>query len=172
MKSNSKATETLGKKRLRRRPERKERTLVLYRQARVDGGIRTGISIDGLDILETYQMGRAEEDPALLWFVDVRAVGKDLPTDPIKIRDWFLSMAPTLEAAFNELADRVEVGFDCDVMPLQWQVPHAPVGVRIVIVSSVIHRLMGREMAAILRDIGKRWEEIVRSLELIPEWGR
>jgi len=57
-------------------------TITFYRQARRDGGIRTGIEIDQNTVLMRFDRGRKESDPALLWCVDVRCSGARLPREP------------------------------------------------------------------------------------------
>ena len=62
--------------------------LTFFRQKRHDEGIRMGIELDGKStLLVDFQPGlpELEYDPmgsALLWYVDIRCRGKDLPRDP------------------------------------------------------------------------------------------
>ena len=54
--------------------------LTFYRQKRVDGGVRTGVELDGETVASLFEEGDPERDPALLWFVDLRCEGPDCRT--------------------------------------------------------------------------------------------
>jgi hypothetical protein len=139
--------------------------LAFYRQECVDGGLYTGVSLKGDDILEHHQDGSGD-DPRILWLVDVRCSGESLPDDPVQARDWFMDHAAFLKAALVDLKDRLEVGFHAHAGPYQWEVPNAPPGVQVLIVCHACHRIVGREMGVIVATIAANWEKLLRSLKL------
>ena len=55
--------------------------IVLFRQARVNGGVHMGLEVDGAG-WDYYDSGSDDHDPALLWYVDLRAEGQNLPDSP------------------------------------------------------------------------------------------
>ena len=67
--------------------------LTFYRQARIDGGIRTGIELDEDAVFEHFEEGGPELDPTLLWYVDLRCQGPGLPDEPRKAREWLIDHA-------------------------------------------------------------------------------
>ena len=85
--------------------------IVLFRQHRVDGGIHTGVDVDG-ESWEYYDRGSDKHDPALVWYVDLRAQGDDLPTNSEDARQWLLDNEPLVNATYRQLAERLEVGVD------------------------------------------------------------
>src|SRR5438876_12275597 len=96
-----------------------------YRQKRRDGGIRTGIEINGeteLGLEEGFTGD--EQDPVLLWFVDLRMEGKKLPTDPEEVRQWLLKHSPGICAGFQLLAGEIQAGVDFNTYPYLWPVPN------------------------------------------------
>ena len=102
--------------------------LTFFRQARADGGVRTGIDVDGatLDHLE----GGTNDDPALSWFVDVRFDGQDVPADLAQAQQWLREKETLVRRAYEVLGRRLQVGLDPDVMPVQCEVPGSPPGVQ------------------------------------------
>src|SRR5437016_1100873 len=140
--------------------------ITFYRQARFDGGIRTGITVDGELVWQGFEPGQLEEDPALLWYVDLRCSGERLPDEREAARDWLLDQAGTVRTAFNELADKLQVGYDDEAWPCQFNVSQAPAGVSMKIVCSAIRGLEPGEVAEVLRKTGKNWKKLLQRLEL------
>ncbi len=93
-------------------------SIVFFRQARMDGGIRTGIDVDGAG-WEYYEGGSEEYDPALIWYVDLRAQGDHLPGSLEDARQWLLDQESLVNATYQQLVERLEVGMDPDVWPLK-----------------------------------------------------
>ena len=144
--------------------------LTFYRQARHDGGIRTGIELDGVTtLLSVFQEGRPEQrdDPlgsSLVWYVDLRCRGEDLPTEPEAARSWFLDRRESIVEGLSRLADLLAAGKD-DSFPLRWSdFPAVPPGVQMEVVCSTIRRLTGHDLAEILREISTHIEEYLRQV--------
>ncbi|MEY2429019.1 MAG: hypothetical protein QOJ40_1904 [Verrucomicrobiota bacterium] len=143
-------------------------TLNFYRQQRKDGGIRTGVEINGDTVFGRFERGNKHEDSALLWYVDIRCAGKNLPTEPEAARQWLLDNSKIIQRAFDELADDLEAGIDLGT--LTRTIAYAPKGVQMTIACSAIRRLEAKAIAKVLRGISARWEELIRrlpALELI-----
>ena len=81
-------------------------------------------------------------------------------------RDWLLDQAGTVRTAFNELADKLQVGYDDEAWPCQFNVSQAPAGVSMKIVCSAIRGLEPGEVAEVLRKTGKNWKKLLQRLEL------
>ncbi len=138
--------------------------LSFYRQARVDGGIRSGINADGEPVWESFEPGGSEPDPALLWYVDVRCQGEGLPTDREAVRRWFVAQAPAIKAAFQALAEKLRVGFDDEIWPYQYVVPEPPPGTSMKIVCSAVQSLELGTLSRVLRNVAENWEQILEQL--------
>jgi hypothetical protein len=135
-----------------------------YRQKRVDGGVRTGVEVDGEGAFHQFEPGRRDSDPALLWFVDVRCQGRSLPTGAEAARRWLLDNTGVIQGGLRALAEEFRAGMDPGVYPLQWRIPGTAKGRRLTIVVSTHRRLVARRMAAALLDVAENWEERIRRL--------
>ncbi len=137
-------------------------SLTFFRQARADGGIRTGLDIDGETVFEHFDDAEGEPDPVLKWFVDLRCDGETLPDKPEAARQWLLDHDTLISRAFQGLAKRLEVGVDPGAWPARWQLPDAPPGVRITTACSSIGAIPGREIGETVRGIGEHWKEYLQ----------
>lgn len=138
--------------------------LSFYRQQTRDGAIRTGIEIDGSTELGRYENEAKDGDPVLAWWVDLRCEGRKLPGDPEGARRWLLAHADVIHRGFQTLAAEMEAGLDFNVWPLLWPIPKPPRGVKMIIACEALRRLDGLAMPQILKDLDRRWEEMVRTL--------
>ncbi len=141
-----------------------------YRQERWDGGIRTGIEMDGYVVMQSFAEGTDDSDPALLWYIDVRCEGAKLAAEPEKARKWFLEHAEIIRAGLRQLAGHIRAGVDADGWPLLWPMPESPRGVRITVAVSAVERLTAwaiAEKSRISPNIGKHasrnWDRSSRS---------
>lgn len=134
-------------------------SLTFFRQARADGGIRTGVDVDGETVLEHFVETDREPDPALKWFVDLRCDGETLPDRSEDVRAWLLDHGALVTRAFQGLAKRLEVGVDPDSWPAQWELPDPPPGVRITTACSSIGVIPGREIHKTVGEIADHWRE-------------
>jgi hypothetical protein len=138
-------------------------TIVLYRQARVDGGVRTGISVNDETVLHEFKPGKNDDNPALLWFVDVRFRGKGLPTSPDEVREFLIEAATHVKEALLAAADDLGVGLDSDVLPYVRET-ELERGITLKIVCSANRRTSGLQMAKHVRQIASRWVELAKEL--------
>jgi hypothetical protein len=138
-------------------------TLTFYRQARRDGGVRTGIDIDDDTVLVRFDPGREDSDPALLWYVDVRCRAARLPRDADAAREWLLRQAKTVKRLLDGLADDVPAGADPDQWPLLKEARVNP-GVTITVACSAMRRAEAQHIADVLRETAAHWEEWVDEL--------
>jgi hypothetical protein len=136
-----------------------------YRQRRVDGGLRSAISVDDTIVLHVFEPGDEESDPALRWYVDVRSEGTRLPTRPADVRQWYQDQREIIETALRALADELRAGIDIDSWPLQRSVPGAPRGVRIKIVSSAVRRVDALQLSDVFLDLADHWDEYLLDLQ-------
>jgi hypothetical protein len=141
-------------------------TLTFFRQARVDGGIRTGVRVNG-DLAWHHfdEPSSADLDPALLWYVDLRCEGASLPTEKEQARHWLIQNAPVIQEAFSALAEKLQVGYDDESWPYQFQVSAAPPDTSMKIVCSSIRGLELGDLAKAIRAIGENWVPYLRQLE-------
>jgi hypothetical protein len=141
-------------------------TITFFRQARRDGGVRTGIDIDGRTVLSQFQQGwrAADNDPALLWYVDVRCDGPRLPTDVDHARQRLLRHAGHVVQVLEALADKAPEGLDPSEWPLQTS--KRLTGATITVACAAVRRVEAREMAAVLRDVAEHWRERLASLKV------
>jgi len=139
-------------------------TITFFRQARNDGGVRTGIEVEGQTVLSRFE-GKEADDPALLWYVDVRCSGRRLPADAEGARRWLEKNSEAVAALINSLAARVPEGSDPSEWPLR-ESKRLTDGASIVVACSAIRRVEAREIASILRDVAAHWLELLRSLKI------
>lgn len=142
--------------------------LTLYRQKRQDGGTRTAITINGVNVLHYFEGGKAPPDPVLLWYVDIRCEGKRLPLQPDKAREWLLAHHAHFEQALTQLAEKLAVGLDYAVCPLEWEVPEPPPHVRVAIVCMAVRRVAALQLSSLLKEIRDHWVDILQRLQPLP----
>ncbi len=139
--------------------------LTYYCQARIDGGIRTGIDVDGATVLARYKPGMDEHDPSLKWYVDVRCDGPALPTDGEDARHWLVENANLIKDELLCAGRQIELGFDTETRPFERRVESTPAGTTILIVASAQQRTLGRDMAPTLKGLADELESSLHDLE-------
>jgi hypothetical protein len=143
-------------------------SLTFYRQARIDGGVRSGVDVDGVAVFERFQSGTREPDPVLRWYIDVRAEGKDLPREPEQVRAWFLSHASIIKPALLALAEKLQVGIDDEVWPYEFPVAAAPKSTTMTLVVSAVRGLTPGSLAKELKKLGREWNRLMDTLSPPP----
>jgi hypothetical protein len=138
--------------------------ITFYRQVREDGGVRTGVTVDGTTIFERYESSGDDYDPALTWYVDVRCESAKASRIPERVRQFLLKHAKVIREGLAALAEKFEVGMDFEYIPVKWPIPGAPKGVRMAVVCSICRRSVGLDMGKILNDVAEHWEEWVQEL--------
>lgn len=141
-------------------------SLVVYRQRRVDEGMRTGIELDSRTIGHKFEEGGEDRDPALRWYVDLRCEGPGLPHEAGAAFKWLNDQEMLIRENFSEYADRLSAGADLDDYPLEWIFPSHPDGVRMKIACSAVRRVDSREISSILKGISREWPDLIRDLEV------
>jgi len=144
--------------------------LTFFHQKRVDGGTRTGIDVDGLTCWHRFTEGSDDEDSALLWFVDIRCEGSDLPTERKKVRRWFgeRPQATRIKNALGQLAKDFRVGFDNEVWPAEICIPADEEEPELKVVFSAIRRVDARDMANVFLKLSDDWETLIGDLKHPP----
>lgn len=140
-------------------------TITFYRQARRDGGIRTGIEVDGDAVLTRFEEGRAAQDPdpAIVWYVDVKCRGSTLPTNPDAARLWLIRQEKPISRLLTALADEIPAGID----PTDWPVrreERLPSKVQVVVTCSAVRRLEASRLSQILREVADHWRQTLEDL--------
>jgi hypothetical protein len=140
----------------------------VFRQERHDGGVRSGITLDGEMCWHQVREGSAEEDPALRWYFDVRGEGEAVPGDPLELYHWLRGeeMTSLIRANVLALADRVAIGIDQGSWPLRHEISDAPPGVRLQIVTSATHRMDSLSISDVVRRFADDWLAMLDQVEL------
>jgi len=141
-------------------------TINFYRQARYDGGTRTGVEVDGETVLERFEPGTAPEDSALLWFVDIRCSGDALPDEAEAVRRWLLERASILRSGVQAVADELRAGIDFTA-PISREIPNAGRGIEVQLFCSAIRRIEALRIAEALDEISSRWTEFLNGLAVV-----
>src|SRR5687768_336480 len=118
--------------------------ITLYRQARADGGVRTGIDGDGATLLERFEPGADDSDPALVWFVDV--LFRDVPLEdpaPDAAREFLRRQGPAVTPRLVQIADD-ELAAGVDLQQPLWRTVPDVNGVKAEVVASGARRLAAR----------------------------
>ena len=142
----------------------------LYRQKRQDGGVRTGLECDDGSILQSFQPVDGEDDPALLWYVDLRGqIAADL--DASQVRDWLRSHGATFQSGLQHLAERFSAGIDLNAFdwPFRERLPIDVPDATIDVVFSAIRRLDALEIGDNLNALADNWDEMLVQLQPIFE---
>ena len=122
--------------------------LTFYRQARIDGGIRTGIELDGDTVFEHFEEGGPEPDPTLLWFVDLRCQGPGLPDDPRQARDWLIDHPDVIVTGFPVVRLNSRPGGMSTLILCLWsKFSGVPAGVDMTIACATNRRVLGNLFA-------------------------
>lgn len=143
--------------------------ITFYRQAREDGGIRTGIAINQDTVLGLFESAGDESNPALAWFIDLRCEGNALPSDPEDSRDWLLQNGPFIRSAFRRLSRELRAGIDIDSWPFRWEIPATPKGVNMAIVCSCVQRFTALDIAKEIAKFSKSWDRWISKLSPTTE---
>jgi hypothetical protein len=143
--------------------------LAFYRQARVDGGIRTGVDRGDTPLLHEFQKGSDQDDPAIAWYVDIEFDGENLPSDPEDARIWLLRRGTAIMAALRQLSGHLSLGIDVGAWPIKQPVPGLPRGVECTLSCSAIRRIDCRQIAERLAVLADRWRSIIRHLPRMRE---
>jgi len=140
--------------------------LIFYRQMRMDGGVRTGVDVDGETVYGIFEEGESDDNPRLRWFVDLRCNGAKLPRTGRGARKWLLEHGPGITAGISRCALDVRAGIDPDVFSFSWDdFEDLPPGVEAKLVVSAARRADAIAVPEILREIGNDWDRIVRSMK-------
>jgi hypothetical protein len=138
-------------------------TLKFFKNARSDGGVRTGVALDDEVVLEGFKEGR-EPDPALVWYVDLTFESDDIPAEVEAARQWLLLQRPWLATALDDVASKLEVGIDQDWSPFSY-VLDAPRGVKAALTGAAMRSVRVVDFAEHLRQIKDQWARDLRRLK-------
>lgn len=139
-------------------------TITFYRQARADGGVRTGVDVDGRQLFSHLEKGATDTDPALLWYVDVRCSGPNLPQTPARVRRWLTDASDLIVGVLEEAAASVPLGIDPSDWPLQRARIDKVRGVKVAVVCSAVRRADAKDIARHLLDIAREWPSLISAL--------
>jgi hypothetical protein len=136
-----------------------------YRQQRYDGGVRTGFGVEDQPLLEAYETGSAESDPALTWYVDIELEGKNLPHDVEAARGWIIDNGQSIISCLRSLAERLAIGLDDTTQwPYLIAIDGLPRGVRGDVRISAVRGLAEGELAQRLNQLAAEWTATIRRL--------
>jgi hypothetical protein len=138
--------------------------LVFYKHVREDGGVHTGIELNGVTTFEIFEIEGEEYDPALTWYVEIDCEGDTLPNSATGALLWLLDQTAVIRAALEQLAERLRVGLDYDSYPFHWPIANAPPGVTMKVVCDAARRRVGLDIAKLIAEVAGQWEAILRRL--------
>ncbi|MEX0938722.1 MAG: hypothetical protein WDZ59_12750 [Pirellulales bacterium] len=132
--------------------------LLFYRQKRVDGGLRSGIDLNGSPLAEGFREGDEEPNPVLLWYIDLRCSGEHLPHDADKAIEWFRENNDAFTGTLRRTAQELSrTGVDTEALPFRQQFRNLLPGVNVDLVISTLGRPEGRDVAQFLREFADDW---------------
>lgn len=143
-------------------------TITFYQQKRFDGGVRTGVDIDGVSAFHRFEAGGDDVDNALLWYLDVRCKGDELPLDSHGAIDWLRSNTATIQRLLESAVRDLEVGMDRELRPFRRTEEVGPPLATIGVYISCVQRMEAGEIAGEVQRIRDQWESILNSLEPMP----
>lgn len=138
-------------------------SISFFRQLRRDGGIRTGVDVDGDTVLSQFEAGQRidEPDPSLEWYVDVRCDGARLPHTPEAARQWLLRAEAPIRNALEAMAASVPAGIDQGPWPIKHKFRIGSGAARGEVVCSAVRRVSAQNVADVLRNVAKHWRAYV-----------
>ena len=146
--------------------------LAFYRQARIDGGMRTGVDWDDTPLLHEFAPGSDDNDPALVWYVDVEFEGDAcyaVPSGAEVVRRWLLRRGAAVATSLRTVADELALGIDVATWPMKRSLGDLPRGVHATVSCSAMRRIDCREIGQRLRELADDWRQIVRRLPAMQE---
>jgi hypothetical protein len=138
--------------------------LTFYQQQRADGGLRTGIDLDGQTLAECYVSGTEEADPALKWYIDLRYQGAELPTDADAARAWFQSREGECVSTLRQVAAELDTGLDHDALPYRKAFSSDKPDVKLEVAASAQNRITALQVAEHFRNLAVNWRANLESL--------
>ena len=139
--------------------------IVFYRHERADGGLRTGIEVNGDGLFECFREGAAEHDPALLWYIDLEFEGDTLPHSSDAVREWLVDHSADVRRTIDSLSAEIAAGFDPELRPFRRAMQNWSGGVTLTVTVSAVDRIAARGMSQKLSEIAKGWNDALISLE-------
>ena len=140
-------------------------TLTYYKNVRNDGGVRTGVGLNGETVLEDFVEGRQEPDPILVWYVDLLFESSKVPKEAEAIRAWLATMGNYVKQGLDEIATKMEVGIDQQWNPFSYPLLRTPTGVKITMSGAAMNRVRIEDFAQHLREIKQEWDKSLRRLK-------
>jgi hypothetical protein len=143
--------------------------LMVSRCARVDGAFVTSIELNHRDYAEVVEPGPGDEDPVMLWHVDLRCQSDALPGSLEEARAWLLQQAAAVRDGVTRFLDLLRGDLDAEFFYVRWGgFPKAPAGARLSLWFFGKGRERSAELVPILEDFRDRWEERLRALGAAP----
>ena len=142
-------------------------TVTVYRQERVDGGVRTGVDVGDEPVLMEFRAGPGQEDPAILWFIDVRLEGQDISPVPSDVRSFVALSLESIKSAVATAADKLAVGLDASWWPFRHESQTAQGTV--VVVCNAMTRETGQNIAQHLRTFAAEFEAALPTIPALSE---
>lgn len=90
--------------------------VIFYHQERVDGGQRTGITVDGDAVLHGFVDGGSETNPMLAWYLDV-SWKTDAPPVESNALSWLKQRDGEIREVILVAAQELSGGIDVDTFP-------------------------------------------------------
>jgi hypothetical protein len=151
---------------------KKPSTLIFYRQAREDGGVRTGIELGGSRIFERFEAPTEEYDPSLIWSIELRFRGESVPHSAEEARSWLLGQSEVVEEGLDRYAEHLRAGSDpTGDYPLTWSdFRQLPGDLTVEVACTAQRRVDALQLGSYLRSVAKNWESFVESLEPRTDW--
>ena len=142
--------------------------IAFFRHERVDRAIRMGLEIDNHTVLHDFQSGDDDDDPSLLWYVDVIIQGDGLPRDPDGARDWLRDHGGKIQDHLRAMANEMSTGIEWDVNPFRRQGELEP-GCSFLINVSALRRVAAREFSKKLLELADQWDDHLEKLSAFSE---
>jgi hypothetical protein len=133
---------------------------------RQDGAVHRGLSANDVLLFDELTEGGAEPDPALNWYVDIDCTSRSISKIPHEIREWFLRLSPHINACFDALLQKLEVGADGGLYPFfqRKSVKAHPSVINIEIKGSAMQKIRAADIARRLSKVRNSWETELRQL--------
>jgi hypothetical protein len=130
-------------------------SVTFFRNARRDGEIHSGVSLDDDLILESWKNQAEDRDPVLDWFVEFEIDSPEAPASVDHIRAWLPKQAAAIDEALASAARELEVGMDGGVAPFQFRTTRQ--GAAIEVRGAASRRVRSTDIARHVEELRAGW---------------
>ena len=138
--------------------------VTFFRNARRDGEIHSGVSLEDDLILESWKNQAEDRDPVLDWFVEFEIDNPEAPASADDIRAWLPKQSAEIDEALALASRELDVGMDGGVAPFQFRTTRQ--GGAIEVRGAASRRVRSTDIARRVDDLRADWRTDLMGLSV------